>query len=89
MLANFFRISLASLVAASAILAQPRSAATSPKLVAEALDEYCVTCHNPTARAAGIVIDPKAVTNLPANAEVWEKVIRQLRAQSMPKTSNA
>lgn len=42
------------------------------------LDTYCVDCHS--ALASGKV----DVANIPAGAETWEKVIRQLRTGSMP-----
>jgi hypothetical protein len=40
------------------------------------LDNYCITCHTQFATAD--------VSNMPANAEWWEKVIRKLRAGAMP-----
>ncbi|MEP6963279.1 MAG: DUF1587 domain-containing protein [Acidobacteriota bacterium] len=45
---------------------------------------YCVGCHNAKLRTGGIVIDPASVNNLADRAETWEKVVHQLRAQSMP-----
>ena len=50
------------------------------------LDNYCVTCHNARQKTAGLVLDKNTVDvdNVPANAEIWEKVVRKLRAQSMP-----
>src|SRR5215468_244262 len=51
------------------------------------LDRYCVTCHTQKAKERGTV--PVALDNVdlsrpPANAELWEKVIRKLRAGAMP-----
>jgi hypothetical protein len=51
-----------------------------------AFSKYCLTCHNPQLKTAGIVIDPTALGQVANNAELWEKVIHQLRAQSMPPT---
>src|SRR5262245_46759029 len=48
------------------------------------LKNYCATCHSDRAKAGGLVIDPAALTNVGAGAERWEKVVRKLRAQSMP-----
>ncbi len=50
------------------------------------LDQYCVTCHNARQKTAGLVLDQDAVDvhNLPARADIWERVVRKLRAQSMP-----
>jgi mono/diheme cytochrome c family protein len=49
-----------------------------------ALRQYCVTCHNPTLKTAGLVLDPDAVAQAGNNGETWEKVIRQLRSKTMP-----
>src|SRR5262245_49611963 len=48
------------------------------------LDRYCVTCHNERLKTAGLALDTLDVTNVPAGAESWEKVIRKLRAGVMP-----
>ena len=45
---------------------------------------YCVTCHNPTAKVAGLVINPAELGNVAANPELWEKVVRKLRSAAMP-----
>jgi hypothetical protein len=48
------------------------------------LAHYCVDCHNPVDLTAGLAIDPASLGSIPAHAEQWEKVVRKLRAQSMP-----
>jgi cytochrome c5 len=48
------------------------------------LDTYCVTCHNQQARVAGLMLDKADASDIPAAPEVWEKVIRKLRAGAMP-----
>ena len=48
------------------------------------LDRYCVTCHNERLRTANLALDTLELTDIPANAEVWEKVVRKLRAGAMP-----
>src|SRR5881396_1730618 len=45
---------------------------------------YCVTCHNATAKVAGLVINPADLSNVGANPELWKKVVRKLRASAMP-----
>jgi len=52
--------------------------------VRAALGQYCGTCHSATLKTAGVVIDPAALGQVGQNAEMWERVVRQLRAQSMP-----
>ena len=68
--------------------APQRSGAASPNSTAAAeaavLKRYCVTCHNPSLRTAGLVIDTADLNHVPDHAEVWEKVIRKLRTGTMP-----
>jgi hypothetical protein len=51
---------------------------------AEMVGRYCVTCHNNKARTGGLSLQSANFNNIPAGAETWEKVIRKLRAGSMP-----
>ena len=48
------------------------------------VDQYCVTCHNQRTKTAGLMLDKADLTDVPANAEIWEKVIRKVRAGMMP-----
>jgi mono/diheme cytochrome c family protein len=45
---------------------------------------YCVTCHNDRLKTAGLSLQSLALTNVPEQAEVWEKVARKLRSGEMP-----
>ena len=55
-----------------------------------ALNQYCVICHNVKAKAAGaeparkLTLDNLDVSQVEKNAEVWETVVRKLRAGMMP-----
>ncbi len=51
---------------------------------AAVVSQYCTGCHNAQARTAGLVLDPAELVDAGRNAETWEKVIRKLRAGSMP-----
>ena len=51
------------------------------------LDRYCVACHNDRTRQAGLTlqaIDAEHVGRIAGEVEVWEKVVRKLRARAMP-----
>ncbi|MCY4661233.1 MAG: DUF1592 domain-containing protein [Acidobacteria bacterium] len=50
------------------------------------LDSYCVTCHNDRLQTGGLTLAADAVDvgDVAAHAEVWEKVVRKLRAGAMP-----
>jgi hypothetical protein len=52
------------------------------------LDEYCVVCLNQQLKTGGLMLDRADVSNVPAAAETWEKVIRKLRAGAMPPPGN-
>ena len=59
-----------------------RPSSTSPQRAL--LDRYCVTCHNERLQTAELSIERLDVANVGADAEVWEKVVRKLRASAMP-----
>jgi mono/diheme cytochrome c family protein len=68
---------------------QPAAAVPKPALPSAAnhsalLKQYCVTCHNERLKTAGLALDSVSLTNIPAEAEVWEKVVRKVRAGMMP-----
>ena len=62
------------------------SAATPPSLAPahDTLNRYCVTCHNQRLKTAGLMLDTLDLAKIPASAEIWEKVVRKLRAGAMP-----
>ncbi len=49
------------------------------------LDTYCITCHNERLRTGGLRLDRVDVEHVGEAAEVWEKVVRKLRAGQMPR----
>jgi hypothetical protein len=46
--------------------------------------KYCTTCHSERLKTAGLVIDPDGLVRPGDQSETWEKVLRQLRAGTMP-----
>src|ERR1700681_1572200 len=48
------------------------------------VDKYCVVCHNQRVKAGDLLLDKADISNPPAGAEVWEKVIRKVRSGLMP-----
>src|SRR5689334_10824623 len=51
---------------------------------AAVFEQYCVTCHNPRLKTAGLVLDTAELSHVGTNPEVWEKVVRKLRSGAMP-----
>src|SRR5499427_1658624 len=56
-------------------------AQSSPRAV---IDKYCVTCHNERLKTAGLMLDKADVDHVGSSPEIWEKVLRKLRAREMP-----
>ena len=48
------------------------------------LDKYCVTCHNQKMKTAGLSLETADFARPSNAADVWEKVIRKVRAEMMP-----
>ena len=48
------------------------------------LDRYCVACHNERLRTADLTLDTHDVTRVADAPDVWETVVRKLRAGAMP-----
>ena len=45
---------------------------------------FCVDCHNDLERTAELTLESLDLSNVAAQAEVWEKVVRKLRTGMMP-----
>jgi len=58
------------------------AASTSPPRAL--VDQYCVTCHNARLKTGGLALDGLDPSRLSDHAEVWEKVVRKVRAGVMP-----
>src|SRR5207253_1344359 len=48
------------------------------------LDQYCVTCHNDKTKVDNFSLQKEDINAVGDHPEVWEKVIRKLRAGMMP-----
>ena len=73
-------LAAALVVVPSAAQAAPGDAVSQRAL----LDKYCVTCHNDRVKTANLSLQNADLTAIPSHAELWEKVIRKLRAGVMP-----
>jgi hypothetical protein len=63
------------------------AAAASPQNQRALLDKYCVTCHSDRLKTANLSLQGLDPTKVADHAEMWEKVIRKLRAGVMPPPS--
>jgi mono/diheme cytochrome c family protein len=60
------------------------SAAEGPGQFHTMLTSYCVTCHNTRLKTGGLALDGLDLQAPANNADIWEKVLRKLRAHQMP-----
>jgi cytochrome c5 len=86
----------AATLAAQAPAARPATSAaqaapTSAGAVAEpgkqfrtVVNQYCVACHNQRLKSGGLTLDTQDMSRLAQDADVWEKVIKKVRAGVMP-----
>jgi mono/diheme cytochrome c family protein len=64
-----------------------RSPVANPAAVSEQralIDQYCVTCHNDRTKRGNLSLEKQNLARVAENAELWERVIRKLRAGMMP-----
>src|SRR5438094_3125775 len=87
------RMSIVLAVSGKTIRPQQQSPApaASPVSAQQAIiNQYCLTCHSEKAKAAGmdsarkLTLDSLDLAHAGQKAEVWEKVVRKLRAGMMP-----
>src|SRR5688572_25672456 len=62
----------------------PSSGVASVEQQRALLDKYCVTCHNERTKTANLSLQGLDLTRVAEHAELWEKVVRKLRAGVMP-----
>jgi mono/diheme cytochrome c family protein len=73
-------VALVSTLISGATALQPATTSTDRAL----LNQYCVSCHNQRLKTAGLMLDTADVNDVPAGAEIWEKVIEKVRSNAMP-----
>jgi mono/diheme cytochrome c family protein len=48
------------------------------------VDEYCTTCHDADEKRGGLALDSAELQDVSQHPDVWEKVVKKLRARQMP-----
>jgi hypothetical protein len=79
-------IALAVLFAAIPTTAQQGPVVSPPTASNERalLDQYCVTCHNDRLRTSNLSLEKLDLATVGDHPDVWERVVRKLRAGVMP-----
>jgi mono/diheme cytochrome c family protein len=62
----------------------PADPASAPATHVSVVDEYCVSCHDEDKKKADLALDTVAADDVARHPDVWEKVVRKLRARQMP-----
>src|SRR5437870_5391276 len=62
----------------------PPGAAAASATPRALLDQYCVTCHNDRTKTANLSLAQLDLATVGDHPELWEKVVRKLRAGVMP-----
>ena len=60
------------------------SSGTTPQSARAVLNQYCVGCHNDKTRVANFSLEKADLASAGDHPEIWEQVIRKLRAGMMP-----
>jgi mono/diheme cytochrome c family protein len=55
-----------------------------PQAAQELLNKHCLACHSERLKTAGVVLEKRDLTKVSEDAEIWERVVRKLRAGEMP-----
>jgi len=89
----------AALIWALAVASVPQAAPQEPRRAAPAaapavkadaptsralVDRYCVSCHSDRTKTAGLSLQNLDLTRMPAQAGIWESVVRKVNAGMMP-----
>ena len=57
-------------------------------LASATVREFCTDCHDSLSQSGGVVLEPAAFENVGAHAELFERVVRKLKARTMPPPEN-
>jgi cytochrome c5 len=68
----------------NAAATQQAAQRAAPSVDRALLNRYCVSCHNARLRTADLALDELDVSNIAAHPDIWEKVLRKVRAGQMP-----
>src|SRR5438876_7807152 len=74
----------ATIAVVTAATPQAPPPATQGAPVGAVVKQYCVTCHNARAKTAGLSLENVDTSDIPANTEIWERVVRKMQRRAMP-----
>ena len=74
------------LLVGTALAAQPRVASSSREAspVPVMVEQHCANCHNSQMKNGGLDLESIRLVEVAQHPDVWERVVRKLRARQMP-----
>lgn len=78
------RFILCTLLAVSAGAAQTAHSSGDPEAAQKLVTRYCFACHNSKLKSGDVTIEGLKATDVPADADTWEKILRKVRTGEMP-----
>jgi len=80
------KLLVATVVAVAGLSAyqQTTPARPTPAAARKMLDQYCVGCHNDKTKVANFSLESADIATVGDHPEIWERVIRKMRAGMMP-----
>ena len=63
---------------------KPNSTGRAPSPSTSLVDQYCADCHDGEMKEGGLDLDGIRLDEVTKHPEIWEKVVRKLRARQMP-----
>jgi mono/diheme cytochrome c family protein len=77
-------LACATMAPSAAVLQGAAAAAADSAPYRTIVDQYCITCHNARLKTGDLVLEKLDMSHVEADAAIWEKVVRKLRAGVMP-----
>ncbi|MBM62371.1 MAG: hypothetical protein CL484_05425 [Acidobacteria bacterium] len=76
--------SVVGLLILGIIVEVPQAQSVTDATHTDLINQYCLSCHNSRVLMAGLALDTVSAGPIGDYTEVWEKVVRKLRARQMP-----
>ncbi|HUQ53050.1 MAG TPA: DUF1592 domain-containing protein, partial [Gammaproteobacteria bacterium] len=87
-LAQWFGVATVAALGAIPVLSVVETERGGHSLTVAVVGEYCNDCHDAISQSGGVVLEAAAFDDVGAHAELLERVVRKLKARTMPPPEN-